>query len=349
MHKVKRFISITMVVAFLLLLVDSSLASSLPVKFIPRGQFAFQDQPDSSVGKGIPSIEIGPDHQLWMFQPPLSRKGKNTRMGASGKIQTLNAGNGVLLDKDTQLSEQFGTAENGAVFTKDGQLLSFRTGLATATLRDSVDGQWFNGDDKVSTMRWPFGVLLTVGPSEPSPAAFGPQGTLYITAPRENKILLFTAQDATDLGNAAHTFQVAELAQNRFGRRPMGIAFDQQGNMFLSTRDLLMGKNDEGDDILHDVLIGIDPVDGIFFNKNDVMKVYDLNVILAPTDEPLANVLITDIAFDHQGHLILFDAKTETLHRLRPVLGFFDQFGDGLPSRISFPSKNLPEGNSEVH
>lgn len=340
MLKSGRLKSISLGIGVFFLMAQTCLASTLPMKFMQRGQFSFRDQPKSSIGKGIPSIEIGPDHKLWMFQPPLVRKGKKKRlMGKSGKIQTLEAGNGVLVHKDNKMSDKFGTSENGAVFTKEGKLLTFRSGLATATVRDSVDGQWFNGNDKVSTIKWPFGVLFTVGSSEPSPAAFGPEGTLYITVPRENTILLFTPQDPTDLGSAQHTFKIADLPREQFGRRPMGITFSPQGNMFLTSRDFYLGEDANGSPILHDVLIGIDPVDGIFFNNDDEMKAYDLNVILSTTRQPLDNVLITDIAFDHDGHLILFDAKTEKLHRLRPVLGFFDQFGDGLPSKISFPIK----------
>jgi len=351
MRKGTKLIVIHVSLALLFCWADAGIASSLPKQFRPLGQFSFHDHPAANIGRGIPSLEVGPDHKLWMFQPPIPRKKKNREnlhVGRPGKIQTLDAGNGVLVDKTNQLSNEFGMSENGAVFTHDGKLLSFRTGFATATLRDSVDGLWFDDNDRISKIRWPFGILSTVGHSEPSPAAFGPDGTLYITVPRKNRIIVFKPEDVTDLGNPQHTYLATELPPDKFGRRPMGIAFDPHGNMFITTRDLFMGKDDDGNDIYHDVLIGIDPVDGIFFNKSEKVKVYDLNVILSSSRQPLDNVLITDMAFDPHGFVILFDAKTETLHRLRPIMGLFDQFSDGMPSLINYPIQAMPYEGSEM-
>ncbi len=312
-----------------------SVAASLPATFTAEARFDFSSQDSGSIGRGIPSIEIGPDRKLWLFEPPVHQQGKV--LPRPGEIQTLDAVNDVFFAPGGQLSTRFGSSENGAVFTRDGKLLSFKTGLTTATLRDSIDEKFFNEDDVVSSFPWPFGILLTVGQSEPSPAAFGPKGKLFITVPQENKLLVYDPMDG-DLTRQKHDLSVVKLSSTIFGRHPMGITFDREGHLYLSSRDVSVGKDTQGQDLLHDVLIGIDSVDGIFFNTDDVMKVYDLNVILSATDQPLENVLVTDLVFDLHGHLILFDAKAEILHRLKPEAGFFDKFGIKLPRLVRLPT-----------
>jgi hypothetical protein len=278
-------------------------ASELPFDFKIAGSFS------CNVGElctGIGSLEIGPDGKLWIFGMVDQRL---------SEIQTIDPIDEIFFNGNDILSPRFGSTGNGAVFTPDNKLLSFSTESDTASLINAVDGVFFNGNDSVQNFIWPFGQLVTFGLREPSPAAFDPKGILYITQ-YNHHIAIFDPIDG-DMSNNNFSFSRVALPVEPSGSH-FGIAFDNHGNMFLAEFQQGGGK-----------LTGIDSVDSIFFNGNDVSRVYAWSSILAGVSSSKGGPAIIDIAFAAHGNLIVFDAGTEMLHTLTPI---FDSDDDGIPN-----------------
>ncbi len=64
--------------------------------------------------------------------------------------------------------------------------------------------------------------------------------------------------------------------------------------------------------------MGIDPVDGVFFNGDDIIQTYPYSSFMSP-ERLDDNSIITDIAFDAEGNLFVFDAAFDTIYLLAPV------------------------------
>ncbi|RMH37637.1 MAG: hypothetical protein D6690_02365 [Nitrospirae bacterium] len=289
----------------------------LPSGFVLGGVCRFTDHEPNNVGQGIPSIEIGPDGKLWLFEPFIHVRGDSF---APGQVQVLDPVDGIFCNGNDVLSSRFGSTRSGAIFLPDGRLLMFAAKWPSAILRDAVDGMFFNGNDREDTVQWPFGSLETVGTPEPSPAALGPSGILYFPVPMKNQLAVFDPQDG-DLASQQFSFRLVNLPRARFGERPMGIAFNAAGHLFLVSRRFVFQDAEGRAQHRGPVLIGIDPGDDkAFFTDDDRMTYYDILKTLAQDAPNGRPPLIIDIAFDHDGALLLFDARYERLYRFVPAL-----------------------------
>lgn len=275
-------------------------AAPLPTTFNLDGSYNIVQQGIN--GAGLGNIRFSQDGNLWLFGVPAP--------GTSGDITAIDPLNSNFFDGDDLFytlnrSEFF----QGNFFDNTDRLISFSYGDSNVTIRNSSDGVFFNSNDIVTYENWQFADGGIRGTAEPAHAVQGQDGLIYSTAAG------ICCDSVTTIGvfdPITHTYTSHDLQIPNFSG--WGLTFDGAGHLFIA------------DPVNTGKLIGIDSVNGTFFDGDDIFQTYNINMRG-----------FYDIAFGSDGRLYAIDQQNNFGLGEDVVVALTPYFGDIPPVLLAEP------------